>query len=64
MITVLWPAPQHFSQDSISLIGYKDVVTFRLHIVPGKAGEPVVLRLKFKYGICETSLPRRRLKWG
>lgn len=32
-ITVLWPAPQRFLEDGVTLIAYKGDVTFPLHVV-------------------------------
>lgn len=52
-ITVLWPAPQRFSQDDSNLIVYKGDVILPLRIVPEKPDEPVMIHLKLDYGICE-----------
>lgn len=52
-ITVLWPAPQRFPLDGATLIGYQGNVILPLRIVPQNPGQPVVLRLKLDYGICE-----------
>lgn len=52
-VTVLWPAPQRFSQDGSNLIVYKGDVILPLRIVPEKPDKPVMLRLKLDYGICE-----------
>lgn len=52
-VTVLWPAPQRFSEDGVTLIAYKGDVTFPLHVVPENSGKPVVLSLQLDYGICE-----------
>lgn len=52
-ITVLWPAPQRFSQDGSNLIVYKGDVILPLRIVPEKPDEPVMIHLKLDYGICE-----------
>ena len=52
-VTVLWPAPEHFSEQGINLIGYKGHVILPLRVVPQDAGRAVRLRLKLDYGICE-----------
>lgn len=52
-VTVLWPAPQRFSDESGHTIGYKDDVIWPLHVEPKIAGEPVQLRLKLDYAVCE-----------
>lgn len=52
-ITVLWPAPQRFSTDGISYLGYKDHVILPLRIVPNDENKRVTVRLKLDYGICE-----------
>jgi DsbC/DsbD-like thiol-disulfide interchange protein len=52
-VTVDWPAPHRFSDDSGITIGYKEDVIFPLRIVPQDAGKPVRLRLKADYAICE-----------
>jgi len=52
-ITVLWPAPQRFSADGISYVGYKDHVILPLRIVPKDEHKGVTVRLKLDYGICE-----------
>src|SRR6266542_1702588 len=44
-VSVLWPAPQSFSDGSGRSIGYKDDVIFPLRIVPRDPAKPVVLRL-------------------
>ena len=52
-ITVLWPAPQRFSEDGVNLIGYKGGVVLPLRIVPENQRKPVMVNLKLDYGICE-----------
>ena len=52
-VTVLWPAPHAFSDESGNSIGYKSRVIFPLHIEPQQVGKPVVLRLKLDYAVCE-----------
>lgn len=52
-VTVMWPAPQRFSDEGIHMIVYKDRVVLPLRVVPENAAKPVRLRLKLVYGICE-----------
>ncbi len=52
-ITVEWPAPHRFSDESGTTIGYKNGVTFPLRIVPQDPGKPVLLRLSLDYAVCE-----------
>ncbi len=52
-VTVLWPAPYSFTDESGISIGYKSDVIFPLQIVPWQAGQPVTLRLKLDYAVCE-----------
>lgn len=51
--TVLWPAPQRFTDPDGATIGYKDRIVFPVHIVPRDAAKPVTLRLALDYAICE-----------
>lgn len=51
--TVLWPAPLRFDDADGSVIGYKNSVTFPLHVVPRDPSKPVTLRLALDYAICE-----------
>ena len=51
--TVLWPAPQRFTDADGSIIGYKNHVLFPLHVVPRDPSKPVTLRLALDYAICE-----------
>jgi DsbC/DsbD-like thiol-disulfide interchange protein len=53
-VTVLWPAPERFSDGSGNSIGYKDMVVLPLRIVPKDDRKPVTLRLKLDYAVCET----------
>jgi DsbC/DsbD-like thiol-disulfide interchange protein len=52
-VTIDWPAPHRFSDDSGITIGYKLDVIFPLHVVPQDTTKPVRLRLKADYAICE-----------
>ncbi len=50
---VLYPAPHLFTDEAGQSLGYKDVVTFPLQILPKQAGMPVRLRVKVDYAVCE-----------
>ena len=51
--TLSWPAPRRFVDDGGQSIGYDGNVIFPLRIVANNPAEPVVLRLKFDYAVCE-----------
>jgi DsbC/DsbD-like thiol-disulfide interchange protein len=52
-VTVRWPAPQRLADPSGATIGYKGGVIWPITIEPKVAGEPVELRLKLDYAVCE-----------
>jgi DsbC/DsbD-like thiol-disulfide interchange protein len=52
-VTVQWPAPQRIADAEGVTIGYKSGVLFPLKVVPQDPQNPVVLRLKLDYAICE-----------
>jgi DsbC/DsbD-like thiol-disulfide interchange protein len=51
--TVLWPAPHRFADGSGHSIGYRDAVIFPVQIIPQDKSQPVTLRLKLDYAVCE-----------
>jgi DsbC/DsbD-like thiol-disulfide interchange protein len=53
-IQVQWPAPARFSDGAGMSIGYSDNVVLPLRIRARDAGNPVVVRLKLDYAVCET----------
>ena len=53
-IEVLWPAPQRIPEQGLVTIGYTGDVILPLAIVPQNIGEPIKLRLKVDYAVCET----------
>ena len=53
-VEVLWPAPQRIPEQGLVAIGYTGDVILPLAIVPQNSGEPVKLRLKLDYAVCET----------
>jgi DsbC/DsbD-like thiol-disulfide interchange protein len=52
-VDVLWPAPVRINDGGGTSIGYWVGVVFPLRIVPQVAGQPVSLRLRLQYAICE-----------
>jgi DsbC/DsbD-like thiol-disulfide interchange protein len=52
-VEVRWPAPQRIDEAGNVSIGYIANVIFPLRIVPLDPAEPVTLRLKLDYAICE-----------
>jgi len=52
-VTVLWPAPRRMMEQGLSVIGYADDVILPLSIEPRNGTEPVTLRLKADYAVCE-----------
>jgi DsbC/DsbD-like thiol-disulfide interchange protein len=53
-VTVLWPAPERFSDGAGYSIGYKDSVILPLRVIPRDDRKPVTLRLKLDYAVCES----------
>lgn len=53
-VTVLWPAPERFSDGTGYSIGYKDSVILPLRVIPRDERKPVFLRLKLDYAVCES----------
>jgi DsbC/DsbD-like thiol-disulfide interchange protein len=52
-VTVRYPAPHRFTDESGTSIGYKTNVVFPLDIVPADPAKPVRLALKLDYALCE-----------
>jgi DsbC/DsbD-like thiol-disulfide interchange protein len=52
-VTVKWPAPHRFTDESGQSIGYKGHVIFPLVVEVREASRPVTLRLDLDYAICE-----------
>src|SRR5271169_383246 len=52
-VTVRWPAPHRFTDESGASIGYKSGVLLPLDIVPANPFQPVTLRIALEYAICE-----------
>jgi DsbC/DsbD-like thiol-disulfide interchange protein len=52
-VTVLWPAPERFSDVDGNTIGYHNGVIFPLQVEAQNPAQPVTLRLKLDYAVCE-----------
>jgi DsbC/DsbD-like thiol-disulfide interchange protein len=52
-VAVRWPAPHRFTDENGASIGYKGGVLLPLEIVPADPNQPVMLRLRVEYAICE-----------
>jgi len=52
-VTVRWPAPQRFTDEGGTSIGYKQDVVFPLDVVAQDAAKPVTLVLGIDYAVCE-----------
>jgi DsbC/DsbD-like thiol-disulfide interchange protein len=52
-VDVRWPAPKRLPEAGMTAIGYDRDVILPLVIVPQDPGEPVMLRLKLDYAVCE-----------
>ncbi len=51
-VQVLYPAPQAITDETGTIIGYKDDVIFPLRVVPRQKDKPVTLHAKIDYAIC------------
>jgi DsbC/DsbD-like thiol-disulfide interchange protein len=52
-VTVHWPAPRRMVEQGLSVIGYTEDVILPLAIEPRSRAEPVTLRFKAEYALCE-----------
>ena len=52
-VEVFWPAPRRIPEQGLVAIGYTGNVILPLAVVPQNSGEPVTLRLKLDYAVCE-----------
>jgi DsbC/DsbD-like thiol-disulfide interchange protein len=52
-VRVLWPAPERLLEAGSTSIGYGHDVILPLRVVPRDAAEPVALRLKLAYAVCD-----------
>jgi DsbC/DsbD-like thiol-disulfide interchange protein len=52
-VSVAFPAPHRFSDPSGNTIGYKDGVILPVTVEPAVPGQPVLLKLKLDYAVCE-----------
>ena len=52
-VTVLYPAPTLHSDEAGQTIGYEGSVVFPVEVTPQQPGQPVALKLKVDYAVCE-----------
>ncbi len=52
-VTVLWPTPHRFADGNGQSVGYSGGVVFPLQVQAKDSSNPVTLRLKIDYAICE-----------
>ncbi|HLH97011.1 MAG TPA: protein-disulfide reductase DsbD domain-containing protein [Xanthobacteraceae bacterium] len=52
-IEVLWPAPRRLEEAGLSTIGYDHDLILPLRLTPRDLHQPIALRLKLAYAICE-----------
>jgi DsbC/DsbD-like thiol-disulfide interchange protein len=52
-VSILWPAPQRFTDDGGASIGYKGDVMFPVHVVRENPNRPATLRLALDYAVCD-----------
>jgi DsbC/DsbD-like thiol-disulfide interchange protein len=52
-VSVLWPAPQRIPEQGLSAIGYTKDVILPIVVVPQNSENPITLRLKVDYAVCE-----------
>ncbi len=52
-VSILWPAPQRFTDDDGTSIGYKGELIFPVHVVPENPNRSTTLRLALDYAVCE-----------
>ena len=59
-ISVFYPAPARMDEDGTEAFGYRDSVTFPIHVTAKDAGRPVVLAVTLSYAVCaKICLPAR-----
>jgi DsbC/DsbD-like thiol-disulfide interchange protein len=51
-IDVFYPAPMRIDEDGTEAFGYRDKVTFPIHVTPKDASRPVVLTVNLSYAVC------------
>lgn len=51
-VEVRWPRPVAFDLFGMTTLGYKHAVTLPLAVTPRDPSRPVMLRLRFAYGVC------------
>lgn len=51
-IAVSYPAPVRIDEDGTEAFGYRDRVTFPVHVTPKDASRPVLLAVNLSYAVC------------
>ncbi|MCV6547809.1 MAG: protein-disulfide reductase DsbD family protein [Cohaesibacter sp.] len=51
-VKILWPAPTRYGDNLAQLVGYKEWVTFPIHVMPRDPNKPVDLVLDANVGLC------------
>jgi len=51
-IAVSYPAPVRIDEDGTEAFGYRDSVTFPVHVTPKDASRPVLLAVNLSYAVC------------
>ena len=52
-VEVRWPAPRRLSEAGLETIGYDRDLILPLQVTPQNPAQPVVLRVKLEYAVCE-----------
>ncbi len=53
-VALSWPVPHRFELFGLQTFGYGDEVAFPLDVVPEHIGDPIALKAKLRYLVCET----------
>lgn len=52
-VDLAWPVPHRFELFGLQTFGYGDEVAFPLQVIPQRKGEPISLKAKLRYLVCE-----------
>src|SRR5262245_41639865 len=52
-VDLAWPVPHRFELFGLQTFGYGEEVAFPLHVIPERKGEPIALKAKLRYLVCE-----------
>jgi suppressor for copper-sensitivity B len=53
-VEIAWPVPHRFELFGLQTFGYGDEVAFPLFVTPKREGEPISVKAKLRYLVCET----------